>query len=811
MNNTPTTKESFPAHINGTEIQSVQDHSLNTAAYARMDLETIGLADTAYLAGLLHDCGKFTEEFKDYITGKNLSRKASVIHSFAGVYYILKRYHDSGDSPYGSLTAELIAYAIGAHHGLFDCIDEDHTNLFEYRLSRQPEYEERAIKNYIESCCDKDELDRLFQNSVQEINNVASIIGKVAESDDETFFYLGLLTRLLSAAVMDGDRRDTAEFMNHEDFSRCIKATPDLWRTARRNLEQYTHGLPVETAIQKARREISDICFDFAKESTGIYRLNVPTGGGKTLSSLRYALAHAEKYCKKRIIYAAPFISILDQNADVIKKAVQNDEIILEHHSNIVREDGSAKQTQLSKFELLVDTWDAPIIVTTLVQLLNTFFAGKTSCVRRFQSLCDSIIIIDEVQSVPDNILSLFNLTLNFLCHVCNVTIILCSATQPCLENLPHELKISCPQNIVSEANYQKYYTIFKRTELIDRGNYKLNEIPRLIDEILEERNSLLVVCNTKSEAAYLYSKVESKYDNSFHLSAAMCITHRKDTLGRIYASLESGEKTVCVATQVIEAGVDISFESVIRLTAGVDSLVQSAGRCNRNGENEVIAPVYIVRCADEKLGSLTDIANAQIATNNLLDCYEGFPENYDHDLASDKAVSFYYRSLYKLLPKDYHDYPLKNLPSLFTLLSDNHQFAEGSNRIEKYTMRQAFKLAGSIFDVFDKDGASIVVPYGKGKDIINELCTSQAQYDIAYLKELLRKAKQYSISIYSSQLTQLEKTGAVTAVCNGEVLVLNSEWYDKNIGLMKEPSRKPANKKSREIIINAEKRDGTR
>lgn len=795
-------KNDFPAHINQNKIQTCQDHCENTAKYARKDLESVGLDNAAYLAGLLHDCGKFTDEFREYIlnAASGISvRKGSVIHTFAGVFCALQeKYHDMS-SPYNALTAEITAYAVGAHHGLFDCINDDHENGFEHRLTKQPEYEEKAIENFIQDCCGKKKLDSLFQKAVTDVEAAVMKFPEIASSDDtiynsEIFFYIGLLTRLIVSAVIDGDRRDTAEFMTAKEYGSCIQATPELWDRALYNVEKKLSTFQTETQIQKARREISNLCAEFAAGPSGVFRLNVPTGGGKTLSSLRYALEHAKKYEKKRIIYTAPLISILDQNAEVIRRAIDNDSIVLEHHSNIIHEEEGKNGEQLSKYDLLTETWDAPIIITTLVQLLNTFLSGRTSCVRRFHALCDSIIIIDEVQSVPENMLSLFNLTLNFLSKICNATILLCSATQPCLEEIRHKLLIS-DKSVIPEDVSKRYAKIFKRTELISKGNYKLHDLPSFVDEVLTTVNSVLIVCNTKGEAAELFKAIRLNNENSFHLSASMCMAHRKDVMDKLYASLKEGGKTVCVATQVIEAGVDISFEAVIRLTAGIDNIVQAAGRCNRNGENKAPSPVYIVRCIDEKLGNLDEIKNAQSATNNLIAAYEAAPERFASDLSSDESVRFYYFSLYHSFPENYCDYPVKDKPTLFNMLSDNGIFSEGSKGVEKYMMRQAFKTAGNLFQVFDPDSESVITPYGDGKGLINDLCLnmSRPKYDFMYLRELLQKAKQYSVSLNRNQLEKLQKAGAVEAVGDGRVMILKDEWYSKETGMTNEPEGKEA------------------
>lgn len=194
-------------------------------------------------------------------------------------------------------------------------------------------------------------------------------------------------------------------------------------------METKLDQFPQDSPIDRARRAISDQCRQAAQQPGGVFRLNVPTGGGKTLSSLRFALAHARRHRKQRIIFTSPLLSILEQNAAVIRAYIQDDSLILEHHSNLVRtaEDGQ----KLDERELLTETWESPIILTTLVQLLNTLFSGKTTAIRRFHSLCGSVIVIDEVQTVPSKMLSLFSLAVNFLAEICGATVVLCPPPSP--------------------------------------------------------------------------------------------------------------------------------------------------------------------------------------------------------------------------------------------------------------------------------------------------------------------------------------------------------------------------------------------
>ena len=786
----------FPAHIriqkDGTQdIQTVGEHCRGTARCAAECLSDIGLSHAAYLAGLLHDLGKATPQFRAYIeraaNGESV-RRGAVVHTFAGARLLLEQHHGPEPVSYDDITCELLAFAIGAHHGLFDCAGEARTSGFQHRLlSHDSEYHE-SVQNFLNSCAGQDEIDSLFRAACLELTAVFEKIQDRLCSDaalarQELPFYVGLMARLLLSAVIQGDRRDTAEFMTGVARPPSPEDRRPMWEACLQRMERKLERFPSETDIQKARRQISDQCRLFAEQPGGIYRLNVPTGAGKTLSSLRYALAHAAQWNKSRIIFTAPLLTILEQNAQVIRDYVGDDSMILEHHSNLVRTQEEPEQLDLQ--ELLAEDWSAPIIITTLVQLLNTLFSGKTTSIRRFQSLADSVIILDEVQTVPTKMLTLFNLAVNFLTEICGATVVLCSATQPCLEKAAHPLA-SVPKDIVPYD--RELWSAFCRTQIRNAGNLRLEDLPAFALKTLEKANSLLIVCNKKDQAAYLYQKLSGCGFCCCHLSAAMCTAHRRAALAGLQAALAAGEKTVCVSTQVIEAGVDISFERVIRLSAGMDSVVQAAGRCNRNGEQTGPAPVCLVQCQNENLARLPDIQRGKDATAELLAQYRQRPEQFRNDLSSDEAIGYYYRRLYQEMPEGFQDYRIQDKHyTIFSLLADNTYFSD--DRAEAhgtYFLNQAFQLAGKLFQVYDEDSIDVIVPYGEGRTVIADLGSDRAGRDLAYRKSCLDRAKPYTVSLYQYQRQQLERDHGLLPIRDGDdsVRVLAEGFYDEKTGL---------------------------
>ena len=385
----------YLAHIadDGRE-QTVGEHLRSAAEYASRALAPAGLCEAGYLCALLHDCGKYTELFDRYIHSNGEMRRGSVNHTFSGVRLIMERCHNEPPASTRDIFGELLAYAVGAHHGEFDIADEDGKNGFFHRMKKDDIGYEEAVRNYTELCADTEELDRRFKAACDEATPIFDRITDIAADNSEVSFYVGMLSRLLLSAVIEGDRRDTAEFMS--GVKRKDDEIPD-WNELLDSVEKKILDLPANTPVNVARRNISEQCRLAAEAGSGVYRLNVPTGAGKTLSALRYALAHAAKNGMRRVIFTSPLLSILDQNAEVIREFVGDDSLILEHHSNVVRD--SADGEALDKYELLAENWSAPIIITTMVQLLNTLFSDKTSCIRRFQALCGSVIVIDEVQT----------------------------------------------------------------------------------------------------------------------------------------------------------------------------------------------------------------------------------------------------------------------------------------------------------------------------------------------------------------------------------------------------------------------------
>ena len=763
-----------------TQEQTVAEHCRNTANFAEECLKSAGLSQAGYLAGLMHDAGKCKEAIQLYI--KEGGKRGSVNHTFAGCRMILEHFHGEFSESFQNVSAELLAYAVGAHHGLFDCVDLQRNSGFLHRTQKEKIQYQESCTNFLAYCAGWEEIETRFEKANVEFSSLFEKLMTVSqknkdETGEEFSFYIGLIARLLSSAVIEGDRRDTVSFMNRMVAPPEPSDWKKFWEKHLRQVEDKLATFPKSTPLQLARAEVSQKCRYFAEKREGVYRLNVPTGGGKTLSSLRYALAHAAKWGKKRIIFVTPLLAILEQNAKVIRDYIDDDRIVLEHHSNVIPTVDVDESLDLR--ELAVESWHVPVILTTMVQLLNTFFQGKTTSVRRFQSLCDAVVVIDEVQTIPNHMLTLFNLTVNFLSEVCHTTFLLCSATQPCFEQANHPLAVPPVDVIPFDRNL---WAPFCRTSITDAGRKRLEEIPELVLKVLSDCDRLLVICNKKSEAEFLYQILSETVPNCFHLSASMCVAHRRKTLEKIYQVLEEHTgKTICIATQVIEAGVDISFERVIRFSAGMDSIVQAAGRCNRNGEAKEPVPVYIVQCLDENLGKLQEIQRAKTVTTALLEEFQKKPESFQNDLSSDESIRWYYRKLYSNMEEKFQDYIIsKSKDTLFSMLGSNTRYyTSDCDFYGKYTLAQAFQTAGSLFHVFDENTVDVVVPYGEGKELISEL-VAQASISVPWLKDWSQRARPYTIALYEYQKHLFDHV----LYSVNDIWILLPEAYDPQIGL---------------------------
>ena len=761
------------AHISEDgRIQSVVDHLKNTAAICGSYASKIGLRHLGEIAGLVHDAGKCTEVFENYILSGDGSMKGKINHSSAGARYIYELFGEGADAEI--LIAQLVATAVVSHHGgLIDVIGDNCKNGIRTRLYPENKniYYSEAIRNFTDVTDIKGIIREKAENAAQEITVV---IRSILEKDPENFFFhIGLIQKFLFSCLIDADRYDTFSFSVGKAPE--IKVLPEnFWQEQADKIEYRLSQFNTDSYINTLRRRISDQCIEFSEKPCGIYRLYVPTGGGKTLSSLRFAVSHCKKYKKERIFYIIPFNTIIDQVSGVIKD-IMGGEAVLEHHSNIVSDD--------ERYSYYTQRWEHPVILTTMVQFLDTLFKGGTKSVRRFHTLCNSVIIFDEIQTLPPKCVHLFNSAVNFLNQFCNTTVVLCTATQPQLNAVKIPVRLSEEPDIVRD--YTESFMEFKRTEIIDKTQHPMNvkELCGFISEQLKTKNTILVILNTKRSAAELYREVRSVNKNTVLLSTALCKAHRADVLERVKSAGEN-DKFVCVSTQLIEAGIDISVDCVIRALAGVDSIAQAAGRCNRNGEYQGLRQVYIVKPSWEDVSRLTEIREGQKAAELVL-------KEDNLDLLSPEAIEMYYK-YYFYKRKDDMNYTVRSKKtSIYEMLSKNRRYWDAyaySHPNEKLLVRQAFESAGNSFNVIEAETIGIAVPYKTGAEIILKLNSGD---HVSEKYRIIKELRRYVVNVFEYEFKYLQKAGAVHFIEDVGIWDLDERYYSDEYGVVYEPELK--------------------
>jgi CRISPR-associated endonuclease/helicase Cas3 len=809
------TKRSFIAHLRKSDgaIQELDRHLIETAFLAGKFASKIGLSMSGELIGLLHDLGKASIQFVNYINSAlgyidpdeddyvdANDNKGKIDHSTSGAQVIFESF-TTKERTY-KILSEILSLVIASHHsGLIDCLTPDGKDNYSRRLNKSDDLTRKKesfsnigdpIKNRIKNLLD-DPL--LLSEFIKYIDRLK----EAGETKKTINLKLGLSTRFLFSCLIDADRINTADFEQPERAVFRNQGVYVKWQALCVRIENYISSIPSIKPIDHIRCQISDDCLKFAGRSKGIYQLTIPTGGGKTLSSLRFALHHAEKHCMDRVIYVIPYTSIIDQNAQKARDALESDKngssysesVVLEHHSNLTPEEESTRQ------KLLSENWDAPLVFTTMVQFLETLFGYGTRNPRRMHQLANSVIIFDEIQTLPVKCVHLFNLAIRFLVKTCGSTVVLCTATQPLLDRvLPPEraLRLSPEQQIVKDTD--TLYRKLKRVEVHDLRRvcgWSEDETADLALGQLHKTGSVLIVVNTKKAAMNLYLRLKGCIPaETYHLSTNMCPAHRLYVLDEIKKCLDSGRNVVCVSTQLIEAGIDIDFGSVIRYLAGLDSIAQAAGRCNRNGLMQGLGQVFVINPREENLEKLIDINEGRKIAERVLDEFKSDPSAFDGDLLSPPAMERYYQYYYYARKEDMtYTFENKNLigraDNLFNLLSNNELSLEEFKRINNTSpnlfMHQSFMTAAKAFKAIDSVMRGVIVPYGEeGKRLVNDLCASPV---IEKEYKLLRKAQRYSVNLYNYAIDKLVSHGVIREVQEGTgILYLFEHYYSDEFGV---------------------------
>lgn len=687
-------------------IHSLHDHLVAVAEIAQSFAAQFNSDNWACYSGIWHDLGKFNQEFQEYIQNasgynaeahiESMSGKGRVDHSAAGAQYAVEKLGMHG---------KVLAYLIAGHHaGLPDYYkDEASGGSLQERLSNI---------SHLQKALNSEISETILHPRIPQLSLKCGREG------------FALWTRMLFSCLVDADFLDTESFMDAEKA-----ATRQAYPNIALLLEQFNSHMQQlaatasDTNVNRIRSDVLRQCRAQALLPSGLFSLTVPTGGGKTLSSMAFALEHAVKYNKKRIIYAIPYTSIIEQTADIFR-AIFPDAVI-EHHSNL---DPDSKETAQSR--LAAENWDAPIIVTTNVQLFESLFAARTSRCRKLHNLANSIIVLDEAQLIPPEFLEPILQTLNLLTQHYGVTIVLSTATQPAFKPRDYGGKpFKGLQNVTEIINMpEALYRQLQRVQVVLPSDLQQAQTWSTIAEQLTQHRQVLAIVNRRQDAKELALLIP----DALHLSANLCGAHRSRLISEIKLRLKNNEPIRVISTQLIEAGVDVDFPVVYRALAGLDSIAQAAGRCNREGKLADIGQVYVF--VPQKPAPSGLLRKGEDAARGLLYGLQELPLTPDR---FEQYFELYYASLNNLDAND-----------ILSL-----QAPDDNLGVQFRTVADRFRL------IDDAQQVSIAVHYGDAEKWLNTL---KKQGPDTWL---LRKLQRYLVSIPRYQLEQLKQQGAVTEI----------------------------------------------
>ncbi|WP_455513697.1 CRISPR-associated helicase Cas3' [Porphyromonas sp.] len=759
--------DSIIAHTReGGSIQSLSEHIEGVAQHCAQFLEQAGLPELAPLGRLLaqlHDAGKAQPAFQRYILGESTAKAP---HSAAGALLATKLLpsHPKGHPLKRTRIAQLLAYAISGHH----------RGLYDYG-GLEGKLEDRETKDRCKKAEeDLSELMTEVQNWVKEHGTkTEAYLGKLASRVEEEEQAQALI-RLLFSCLVDADFLDTEAFMDEERKERRQEATNGYasLEVLRDRLTKHMEGFSKEGAINEARSAFLNRCRSHGRTCPkGYYSLFLPTGGGKTLSSMAWALETALKHDAQRIIYVIPYTSIITQTAGIFRE-IFGEEHILEHHSDISFAGGEATQEaeRYERTRLLAENWDAPIIVTTNVQFFESLFSHKVSRNRKVHSIANSVVVFDEVQMFPTEFLSPMLRLLDDLKHIYGTQLLFCSATLPPFDkdhsspfkkvNDYHQLSDAI-QPIVPED--PKLFKVF------DRVIYHLEEKTYATEELaqaLGQHASALCVVNSRRDASQLYRallETGKEAQDVIHLSRNMCSAHLKERIAEIRQRLKEDIPTIVISTQLIEAGVDIDLPIVYRAMSGLDSIVQAGGRCNREGKRPVPGEVYVFFLSDGGKAAKA-IAQGQDATRYLLDNTEA----QTYTSIPLELIEAYYRRYYSSVGS-FDEQNIKK--DLYSEECDDWEFD--------------FEKASVKFKLIEDIDCDLFVPYARGKDLIEELQRQALRLD----RQTMRELQQYHVSISKERYKELQAARLLSEVVVNRdtkqmILVLAPQGYDEALGV---------------------------
>lgn len=699
--------------------QTLQSHLVNVGEIAAEFALVFGAQEIAYQTGQLHDLGKYSELFNQRLHGG-----PSVDHATAGAKVAIERW--------GNVIGKLMAFCIAGHHaGLANGNGEgDNRRTLKQRLALQ-------------FGADIPALDNLWQQEIKLPQNLSA--PPLKADAHHPFFSYAFFTRMLYSCLVDADYLDTEAFYSNLENKAVERGGyPDLnalqhnfnqfINKFRRRIAQASEQTEAEkrnAALNRLRGEILDHAVEQAAQPQGLFTLTVPTGGGKTFTSMAFALEHAKHHGMRRVIYVIPFTSIIEQNAAEFRKAFGElgEQAVLEHHSTF--DDGKLQgEATKDKLRLASENWDAPIVVTTAVQFFESLFADLSSRCRKLHNIAGSIIILDEAQMLPLNLLLPIMQAIKELAQNYRCSVVMCTATQPAVQ--------------AENGFYRGFENVReiapKPTALFDKlRRTTVQHIGTQTDADLlakfAEHPQMLVIVNNRRHARSLYDQAKH-LDGTFHLTTLMCAKHRSQKLDEIRGRLKNGEPCRVIATSLIEAGVDVDFPLIMRAEAGLDSVAQAAGRCNREGKRPSENSFVWIFAPEEQWKAPPELAT-QAAVMRLT------ADSFSDDLLSTQAVAAYFAELYQLKGNEL----------------DNKKILKMHNDTGQ-SLDFPFQTIADKFRMIESHMQPLIIPFdGEAENLISSL------HHADHIGGLLRKLQPYTVQIPKKALADLYKAGRIEPI----------------------------------------------
>jgi len=702
--------------------QPLREHLENVRKLAGEFALKFGMKDIAQLLGLIHDIGKYSSEFQERVRGADIS----VDHTTAGGQTLYKMINVD-------FLANCLANCIFGHHGglLNQGTNSDISHEIRSVIARKNKKIGEGRTVFADYSAYSKEIDlgdpaEMFLLACKKLKTIP-VKKKVHNS-----FSWSFLVRMLFSCLVDADFLDTENFIKGDEGRSNHDSLTLLLERLNQKLAKFTN---IE-GLNKYRNEILKNCIDKSKGEKGLYSLTVPTGGGKTLSSMAFALNHAKEHNMQKIIYVIPYTSIIEQNAKVFSD-IFGEKNVLENHSNAEYDNNDDR-----KFHYLAsENWDIPIVVTTNVQFFESLFSHKTSKTRKLHNIANSVIVFDEAQMLPTDYLKPCIYAIEELVRNYGSTAVLCTATQPSLDlvfpNSEKSLIEICD-------NFKELYTNLKRVQYENVGILNNSELLAR----LNETEQVLCIVNSRKHAQELFEEMGGEYN--YHLSTLLYPEHRKKKLIEIRDLLKAGFPIKVISTSLIEAGVDVDFGVVYRAKTGLDSIIQAGGRCNREGKRNLdSSKVYIFETDSEEYKQPRGISLNISATDYAL--------RQKFEIGSPESI------------KAYFDY-------LYTTKGESLDKKKVVDRLQdKYIQ---FEDISNDFKFIEDNGKTILIPKeNEVKSLLHQLM----QFGVS--KSLFRKLGRYSVTIPIYEYDKLAEQ-RVFEKTEGIIVLKNLDVYSDEVGL---------------------------